>query len=61
MLSTGNADNYDYAQTVIKVKAEKKEFLTQLKLDLGTQYKIESATSDLTGSTADAVVIVGKE
>ena len=61
VLSTGNADNYDYAQTVIKVKAEKKEFLTQLKLDLGTQYKIESATSDLTGSTADAVVIVGKE
>ena len=61
VLSTGNADNYDYAQMVIKVKAEKKEFLTQLKLDLGTQYKIESATSDLTGSTADAIVIVGKE
>ena len=61
VLSTGNADNYGYGQREIKVKAEKKEFLTQLKLDLGTQYKIESATSDLTGSTADAVVIVGKE
>lgn len=61
VLSTGNADNYDYVQTVVKVKVEKKEFLSQLKLDLEAQYTVESATSDLTGSTADALVIVGKE
>lgn len=61
VLSTGNADNFDYTQTVVKVKADKKAFLNQLKLDLETEYTVESATSDLTGSTADAVVIVGKE
>lgn len=61
VLSTGNADNFDYEQTVVKVKAEKKAFLNQLKLDLESEYTVESATSDLTGSTADAVVIVGRE
>lgn len=61
VLSTGNADNFDYAQTVIKVKPEKKSFLSQLKLDVEAQYKVESATADLTGTTADALVIVGKE
>lgn len=61
VLSTGNADNYDYTKTIVKVKAEKKDYLNQLKLDLEVEYTIESATSDLTGSTADALVIVGKE
>lgn len=58
--STGNADNFDYAQTNIQVKSASKDFLTLLKKDLGNDYTIGSATSDYTGS-GDAVVIVGKE
>lgn len=58
--STGNADNFDYAQTAIQVKSASKDFLTLLKKDLGDDYTIGSATSDYTG-TGDAVVIVGKE
>lgn len=58
--STGNADNYDYAQTVIKVKAASKAYLSLLKKDLEDDYTIGTATSDYTGS-GDAVVIVGKE
>lgn len=57
---TANADNYDYAQTVIKVSGANKDFLPLLKKDLGTDYTIGSATSDYSG-TDDAVVIVGKE
>lgn len=58
--STGNADNYDYAQTVIKVNAASKAYLSLLKKDLEGDYTIGTATSDYTG-TGDALVIVGKE
>lgn len=58
--STGNADNYDYAQTAIQVKSADKAFLALLRKDLGDDYTIGTATSDYTGS-GDAVVIVGKE
>lgn len=57
---TGNADNFDYAQTQVRVKAASKDFLSLLKKDLGDDYTVGSATSDYTGS-GDAVVIVGKE
>lgn len=57
---TANADNFDYAQTVIQVKSTNKDFLPLLKKDLGTDYTIGTATSDYTGS-GDAVVIIGKE
>lgn len=57
---TANADNFDYEQTVIQVKAANKDFLPLLKKDLGTDYTIGTATSDYTGS-GDAVVIIGKE
>ncbi len=58
--STGNADNFEYAQTKVQVKTASKDFLTLLKKDLGDDYTVGSATSDYTGS-GDAVVIVGKE
>lgn len=58
--STGNADNYDYAQSVIQVKSADKAFLALLRKDLSDDYTIGTATSDYTGS-GDAVVIVGKE
>lgn len=58
--STGNADNYDYASTVIQVKSADKAFLALLKKDLEDDYTIGTATSDYTGS-GDALVIVGAE
>jgi len=61
VVSSGNADNFDYAETEIKVKSTKKTYLDLLKGDLEDDYTIGSATSDYTGSEADAVVIVGKE
>lgn len=61
VVSSGNADNYDYASTVIQVKSTKKAYLSQLKSDLSDSYTIGAATADYTGTDADAVVIVGKQ
>lgn len=62
VVSIGNADSFDYDQTVIKVKDEQKAFLPLLKKDVGTAYTITSATADLSASSsADALVIVGKQ
>lgn len=61
VVSSGNADNFEYAETEIQVKTTKKTYLEMLKGDLSADYTIGSATSDYTGTTADAVVIVGKE
>lgn len=56
-----NADNFEYEKTVIQVKASKKEYLDQLKKDLGGSYTIGTASATLTGSSSDAIVIVGKK
>lgn len=61
VVSTGNADNFDYENVTIKVKPTKKNALAKLKSDLSADYTVGDATSDLASSeTADAVVIVGK-
>jgi len=59
--STGNADNYDYTNVTIQVKAGKSDYLALLKKDLGFNYTIGTASSDLSASsTEDALVIIGK-
>lgn len=59
--STGNADNFDYTNVTIQVKANKSDFLALLKKDLGFNYTIDKATSDLADSfSTDALVIIGK-
>lgn len=61
VLSTGNADNFDYENTVIEVKSEKNKYLQLLKSDLSTSYTIGTTSSSLSASSsADTVVIVGK-
>lgn len=60
VVSSGNADNFDYENTVIEVKSTKKAYLDLLKKDLGTTYTIGSTSAAFTGSS-DAVVIVGKK
>lgn len=59
--STGNADNFDYEETIIQVTSAKKAYLDILEKDLSDDYTIESATADLTGPDADAIIIIGKE
>ena len=61
VVSSGNADNFDYETTQIQVKSTKKAYLDMLKTDLSDTYTITSATADYTGTSADAVVIVGKK
>lgn len=57
----GNAENTDYENTTIQVKAAKSNFLSLLKKDLGFSYTIGSSSADLaSSSTADALVIIGK-
>jgi hypothetical protein len=58
---TGNANNYDYSKTVIEVKATRKSYLPLLQKDLSAKYSIGSTSATMTDSSADAIVIVGKE
>jgi len=59
---TKNADTYDYTSTEIQIKSSKSSFLPTLKKDLEASYTIGNTSSSLSASTsADAVVIVGKE
>lgn len=61
VVSTGNADNYDYKNVTIQVKASEKQILSDLKSDLSSDYTIGDATADLSeGQTYDALVIIGK-
>ena len=58
---TDNADNFDYTNVTIQVKVDKSDFLSLLKKDLGFDYTIDKATSDLPDSfSSDALVIIGK-
>jgi hypothetical protein len=59
--STANADNFDYTNVTIKIKADKSDFLALLKKDLGLNYTIGDTSSDLADSESeDALVIIGK-
>lgn len=59
--ATGNADNFDYTDVTVKVKASQKKYLPLLIKDLSTNYTIGSSSSDLSASSsADALVIIGK-
>lgn len=61
VVSTGNADNYDYKNVTIKVKSTKKGFLPLLEKDLSKDYTIGDTSEDLvTDASYDALVIIGK-
>lgn len=58
---TQNADNYDYQDVTISVKAGKAAFAPLLKQDLSSEYTVTATNTTLNASTsADAVVIIGK-
>lgn len=59
--SVGNADNFNYTDVTVKVKAADKKYLPLLIKDLSGSYTVGSSSSDLSASSsADALVIVGK-
>lgn len=58
---TDNADNFDYSNVVIEVKAASSDFLSLLEKDLGASYTIGSTSATLDdGFSSDALVIIGK-
>lgn len=61
-IKTGNADNFDYQQTVIQIKDAKKDYAEILVGDLAGKYSVDKEVKSLSDtSTFDAIVIVGKE
>jgi len=61
VVSSGNADNFDYTNAVIQVKAANSDYLDLLKTDLGLSYTIGTTSADLPDSfSSDALVIIGK-
>jgi hypothetical protein len=61
VISSGNADNFDYTNVVIQVKAASSGYLDLLKTDLGLSYTIGTTSADLPDSfSSDALVIIGK-
>lgn len=63
VVSTGNADNFNYTGITIQIKKSKKSFLSDLIDDLSSKYTVSESdvTSDLSEDESfDALVIVGK-
>ena len=61
VVSTGNADNFDYTNVSVSIKNSESEYLDLLKKDLGTGYTVASTSSNLeSGFSSDALVIIGK-
>lgn len=61
VVSTGNADTFDYQNVIIKVKSSKAKYLPLLKKDLSGSHTIGESSSDLSASeSADALVVIGK-
>jgi len=58
--AAGNADNYDYTDTVVKVKSTvPAEFVTKLNTALSAKYKLAKTGSLPDSSKDDVVVIIG--
>jgi hypothetical protein len=58
--ATGNADNYDYTDTIIKTKSDvPAEFVTKLTSSLSSVYSVGKAQTLPSSSTDEVVVIIG--
>lgn len=61
-IATGNADSYDYLETVIQIKEDKVDFFEDLKNDLGIGYVVADNYESLdTDGEFDAIIVVGSE
>lgn len=62
IVETGNANSFDYEETVIQIKKEKKDFFPDLTNDLKSAYTVSREEIELSEEEeVDAVVIVGKK
>lgn len=58
--NTGNADNFDFANTEISIKDSKKDYLETLTKDLSDKYSLATESSSLDASSDyDAVITIG--
>lgn len=58
--SLGNADSYDFSQTIIRIKNKFLSLASALTSDLSTKYSVQSTAEELEAtSTADIEVIIG--
>ncbi len=61
-IDTGNADNYDYTETVVKVKSTKTSIEEEIRRDLAESYTLSDEKEVLDDSSEyDVVIIVGAE
>lgn len=61
-VDTGNADSFDYEETVIQIKTDKDEYIDLIVEDLEGSYTIQENTEELDeDSDFDVVIIVGTE
>ncbi len=61
VVSTTNADNFNYTNVTIEVKKSESSILPKLKSDISANYSVGSATATLPeSSSTDAVVIIGQ-
>jgi hypothetical protein len=61
VVSTENADNFNYQGVTIKVKDAQSNFANLLKQDLSREYTIKASSSDLAADyPTDALIIIGK-
>jgi hypothetical protein len=61
VVSTGNADSFDYQDVTIQVKAARRSALSGLQSALSEEYTIGETSSDLSAdATYDALVIIGQ-
>lgn len=59
-IDTGNADDYDYKETVIAIKPSKEKYLGLITKDLAEEYTVASETEELDeDSDFDVVITVG--
>lgn len=61
VVEVGNAPSFDFEQTVISVKESKKEYLEQLKTDLGTSYSVKVGPPVSDSKNYDVLVTIGKK
>lgn len=61
-VDTGNADSFDYEETVIQIKSDKNEYIDLLVEDLEGSYVVAGETEELDeDSDFDVVIIVGTD
>lgn len=61
-IDTGNADNYDYTETIVKVKSTKASIEEELRTELSKNYTVSEEKEELEESSEyDIVIIVGSE